>query len=766
MIVWLGLIANGLLISGAWWLAGVGFRQARTLDRVLACSVLSFTWCLLGLEGLGTLGLLAIGPLVVWMGLLCAVGLVVRWLRPVPPIGPSTDVTTAEPWRWETLLALTFVLWVLVELGMQSLLLPVKVVSDGPIYHLYFAVRWWKAGRLFLVATPFGESAASYFPANGDVWFTWLMVAWGGDRLARIGQAPFLLLAAIAVFRIGRMLGASRNSALLATCWFLTSTPLLIFSYEANVDTIFVAFSMIAVYFFLLDFQEAAGTAALVLGGLASGIALGTKPVGVVFVPPLLALVLGAKAARSRSTRKTLAAFFLILFCLLLTAGFWFGRNFLLTGNPLYPLHLELFGTSILSGWYGRDAMRFSVYYLPITEWRALIDILLALVDPRLAPFWIAALAGAWAIGGRSSPEQDRLTFKCPSLALQACCKGGRSSPEQDRLTWALAALAVLNVALFWICIPYRTQQRFMLQALGLAAVPLARLLDRWRGLRVAAAALLIFHLLTPQTWPVTLEETKIPWDLSPIIPNAVGASLPFFSRLGRALRAGPDLAALAGIMLLLGMGGCAGLTVWAGSRPAPASRRGLKNRVLLAAGCLGLVGLAALQTGAPGLDERQLFYPPFRDFYLGWLDLEGRSGPSGARLAYAGTNIPYYLFGTGLRNEVRYVNVDAHPDWLMHDYHRAALDRKEPSWPNSRPGWDRAHPNFQAWLSNLKAQQIQLLVVTRANSGEGPHNVADSEGFPIERLWADSHPELFEPLYGPKQKDPFFRLYRLRGSS
>ena len=625
MIVWLGLIANGLLISGAWWLAGVGFRQARTLDRVLACSVLSFTWCLLGLEVLGTLGLLAIGPLVVWMGLLCAVGLVVCWLRPVPPIGPSTDEMTAEPWRWETLLALTFVLWVLVELGMQSLLLPVKVVSDGPIYHLYFAVRWWKAGRLFLVATPFGESAASYFPANGDVWFTWLMVAWGGDRLARIGQAPFLLLAAIAVFRIGRMLGASRNSALLATCWFLTSTPLLIFSYEANVDTIFVAFSMIAVYFFLLDFQEAAGIAALVLGGLASGIALGTKPVGVVFVPPLLALVFGAKAARSRSTRKTLAAFFLILFCLLLTAGFWFGRNFLLTGNPLYPLHLELFGTSILSGWYGRDAMRFSVYYLPITEWRALIDILLALADPRLAPFWIAALAGAWAIGGRSSPEQDRLTFKCPSLALQACCKGGRSSPEQDRLTWALAALAVLNVALFWICIPYRTQQRFMLQALGLAAVPLARLLDRWRGLRVAAAALLIFHLLTPQTWPVTLEETKIPWDLSPIIPNAVGASLPFFSRMGCALRAGPDVAAIAGIMLLLGMGGCAGLTVWAGSRPAPASRRGMKNRVLLAAGGLGLVGLAALQTGAPGLDERQLFYPPFRDFYLGWLDLEGR---------------------------------------------------------------------------------------------------------------------------------------------
>ena len=95
-------------------------------------------------------------------------------------------------------------------------------------------------------------------------------------------------------------------------------------------------------------------------------------------------------------------------------------------------------------------------YYLPITEWRALIDILLALADPRLAPFWIAALAEAWAIGGRSSPEQDRLT-------------------------WALAALAALNVALFWICIPYRTQQRFMLQRWAWQRC-------RWRDCSIAGA--------------------------------------------------------------------------------------------------------------------------------------------------------------------------------------------------------------------------------------------------------------------------------------
>ena len=113
----------------------------------------------------------------------------------------------------------------------------------------------------------------------------------------------------------------------------------------------------------------------------------------------------------------------------------------------------------------------------------------------------------------------------------------------------------------------------------------------------------------------------------------------------------------------------------------------------------------------------------------------------------------------------MRYVNVDGHRDWLMHDYHRDAMARGEPTWPNSRPGWDRAQPDFQAWLANLQAEGIQLLVVTRVNPAEGPHNVADADRFPIERGWAESHPEFFEPLYGVNERDPFFRLYRLRRS-
>jgi hypothetical protein len=113
-----------------------------------------------------------------------------RWVGRGNDTGVRVEVTET-PWGWDAVLCLALVLTAALVHGMPSLLQGVKVVSDGPIYHLYFAARWWKAGRLILVAAPFGENAATYFPANGDLWFTWLMAAWGGDGLAKVGQARF-----------------------------------------------------------------------------------------------------------------------------------------------------------------------------------------------------------------------------------------------------------------------------------------------------------------------------------------------------------------------------------------------------------------------------------------------------------------------------------------------------------------------------------------------------------------------------------------------
>lgn len=712
----LGTIAlNAPVAIGAYRLARHGLRLPAGLTRTLGASVLAWAWITLGVTAFGAAGWLRFGPLLGWSLVALAAGEAMRMRWPAPS---ERSVEAEGGGSWAGVAALGLILVPGVALGCSSLMGPVKVVSDGPIYHLYFAVRWWKAGGLERVPVPFGENAATYFPAVGDLWFTWLIVGWNGDRLARIGQAPFLALAAAASYGLARRLGANRDGAALAVAWFVTSTPLILFTFEPNVDTIFVGGYLAACFFLARAVAGQQVRASLLVGALAAGGAWGTKPTGTVFVPPLLVLAGLTTVRHARSGRAAARDLAVLAGAALLLPGYWFARNAAMTGNPLYPLDLPVLGWL---GWYGPEVMRGGPYALPRDDLAALADIVLAVLDPRLAPFWLASLLGAWWV-------------------LPGARKAGAAG------TWAAAGLAMLNGALYWILIPYRTQQRFFLQALGLAAVPLARFLGRAWLLRVAGVVLLAAHLFTSQGWPVVGPGRSPPWDFSPTIPNAVPPPLP----------AGPGGLAYGALTL-------ACVAVVAGFRASQRPRRwGLAG-----VAAIGLVATAAGWTWMSWPPRWNTpagrFYPLFPDFYRGWLALEHASGPGGSRVAYAGTNVPYYLFGTGLRNEVVYVNVDAHRDWLLHDYHRAAAAGGSPHWPDyPRPGWDRARPDFNAWLANLEAAGVDLLVVTRVNPAEGPHNVADPEGFPIEHRWAESHPERFQALYGGETDDPWFRLYRL----
>ena len=229
----LGVAANASLLLGSYWIARHGFKQPRGLGVGLATALVFWTASTIGLELLGTCAAISLGPMLAWGMVIGVIGGCCRLVRAKAPDEP-TLAAAGEPLSWDAILCLSLLLSAAVALGMHSLILGVKVVSDGPIYHLYFAARWWKAGRLFLVASPFGENAATYFPANGDLWFTWLMASWGGDRLAKVGQAPFFVLAAAAAYGCARRLGAGRSASLVATWWFASSTPVLVFSFEAQ----------------------------------------------------------------------------------------------------------------------------------------------------------------------------------------------------------------------------------------------------------------------------------------------------------------------------------------------------------------------------------------------------------------------------------------------------------------------------------------------------------------------------------------------------
>ena len=267
--------------------------------------------------------------------------------------------------------------------------------------------------------------------------------------------------------------------------------------------------------------------------------------------------------------------------------------------------------------------------------------------------------------------------------------------------------------------------------------------------------ALAGLHVLTSQARPFS----GIPWDLSPLIPNETPGPAPW-----PRWRTGPA-GGFDGWVLLAQVVPLACLAtglLWYRWGNAPKVRRGI------VAAFVSLL-VFATQTILMRPDPSAavfLKFPPFRDYFAAWVRLDALTLRDPSRIAYAGTNLPYYLMGSAFQNETRYVNVDEHRTWMLHDYHKAArsLGQAVP-WPDTRPCWDRLTPDFDAWLENLRAEGIRFLVVARANPREGPTNVADAEGFTIERIWADAHPELFAPVYGIVENDPWIKIYAIRST-
>ena len=205
-----------------------------------------------------------------------------------------------RPWEAAAILSLGLVLWVTLVHGLSSLMGPVKVVSDGPIYHLYFAARWWKAGRITLVAAPFGDVAVTYFPAVGDLWFAWLMIGWGGERLAKVGQLPFLAgrggrgLRVRPATRRGGLGGGHRDLLVRDE----PALPLLHAAAERRHDP---RRELPRGDLFLPPVRAGRRRpGALILGALASGGVLGTKPTGIVFGALLLGTAALAVLVRRR----------------------------------------------------------------------------------------------------------------------------------------------------------------------------------------------------------------------------------------------------------------------------------------------------------------------------------------------------------------------------------------------------------------------------------------------------------------------------------
>lgn len=322
-------------------------------------------------------------------------------------------------------------------------------------YHLHLPVSWHALGRVTLIPTPFGDQAPAYAPANAELLYALAIGATGNLRLAHAGQLPFAALAALAIHATARRLGAERVVGFGAALAFLMIPEVWQQAAGAMTDLALASFVLSS-----LPFADALGPEGRlrdrVALGTALGLAVGTKYVGALMLLPTAVLVLiAARVARARSRpargsqTRSLAGTAIVVSAGLATGGFWYVRNLIVTGDPIFPVTLQLGPWTLARGLYDGSAMRAWIYHWPVTDLHPLLEIF----------------------------AETTLGFLASAIAATLICLRERSA------RWV--ALPLAFVASGWVLVPYQ-QSRFFFCAWGAAAVLMAvaslRLPARHRG--------------------------------------------------------------------------------------------------------------------------------------------------------------------------------------------------------------------------------------------------------------------------------------------
>jgi hypothetical protein len=224
---------------------------------------------------------------------------------------------------------------------------------DSLNYHFSFSVEWLKHGNLNTPITISDDPSPTYYPINGSLFFLWLIWPFKNVFLADLGQAPFFLLAFISTYGISRKIGLSQKTSFLSAVLMLLMPNYFKQLQIAYVDVMVAALFLTCVNFLFLlkDDFSAKNTLAY---GISLGLLLGTKtvalPYSMLLIAPFLYLLF-----------KNPGKFYLLIALLAVVAclgGFSYLRNFIETGNPLYPLNLQLSGRSVLKGVMDSDVYR------------------------------------------------------------------------------------------------------------------------------------------------------------------------------------------------------------------------------------------------------------------------------------------------------------------------------------------------------------------------------------------------------------------------
>jgi hypothetical protein len=231
---------------------------------------------------------------------------------------------------------------------------------DNLNYHFTFPVEWLKHGNLDTPIIVSDDPAPTYYPINGNLFFLWLIFPLKNVFLADLGQVPFFILAFLALFGISRRMNLNRELSFYAATLFLIIPNFLKQLEIAYVDVMVCALFLTGL-FYTLKLNSRFQLSSVILAAISMGLLIGTKTLALVYSLPLFLAIFYLCMLNIKE--RGLVYLLIFMFLLILFGGFNYIRNFIWTGNPLYPIDIQIFGKTIFKGVV--DRINYSIHFLP-----------------------------------------------------------------------------------------------------------------------------------------------------------------------------------------------------------------------------------------------------------------------------------------------------------------------------------------------------------------------------------------------------------------
>jgi len=679
----ISFIAQAIVVMLSSWLFTRGYFSLRSFsDSILVAFILLFAQVVLVELALGILGQFYFLNVFIAHLLILILAFLSYRNKKIPYLSkPSIEVFMKSKL---ILFAFSVFLAFFLVKGYLNLINP-PISPDSLQGHLAFPATWIMHGNLdnrlcIFGATPIlhpgslETTAGTYYPINAQLFFAWLMLPLKNAFLADMGEAPFYIIGIIAVYSILRRYNVEKTLALLSGfLWVLIPNIFKQLRTASQVDVICAVLFLLVFYTLLLLKQNFTLRNSLFFG-ISVGLFIGTKIINLVWLVALVPLICymfyqGARTARAFLGR-ILSCLGIIVLCGILFGGYMYIKNFILLGNPFFPVELKIFGKIIFKGLIDN-----ATYAVKIAPGDGFNFMRIVFREGLGLQFLFFVLPGTFIP-----------LFFCQYLKKKKYLSGEYMLIFVTPLIMFILYSIYINIFVVRYIFPY--------VSLGLLTA-------------------IIFV-------------TRFP------AGNKYLAVASFISIIVASFELASRYELVTSILLYLIIFIC--LVVYKEKIIAFYKSEGFSRFMLVS---LFLMFSFLIYFNHKYNQEEFDRYPKIfsrkeawqTDIGKAWKRLNELTG-AGSRVAYTGRQEVYPFFGTKLKNEVKYISINA----------------KEASPYNKPDGLYRQIKDFSAWENNLKKEKIEYLFIALPFAIN--RESEDPNKFPIEDEWAVGHPGDFQLVF------------------